>query len=141
MADIIVYEKNGKTITRAEHSGFCYGVMAALKKTLDTVEECGGSGRKVYTYGQIIHNDDVVRELRQKGVEICGGPGECEADAAVIIRSHGVGRQEEEELRRSCGLLVDATCPHVKKIHHLVSDACDRGSQIVIIGDPEHAEV
>ena len=64
--------KKTKDDYAAEHSGFCYGVMAALKKTLDTVEECGGSGRKVYTYGQIIHNDDVVRELRQKGVEICG---------------------------------------------------------------------
>ena len=141
MADSIVFEKNGKTITRAEYSGFCYGVMAALEKTLDTVKEYGGTGRKVYTYGQIIHNDDVVRELREKGVEVCGRPEECEKDAALIIRSHGVGRKTEEKLRESCGVLIDATCPHVKKIHRLVSEAYDAGRQIVIIGDAEHAEV
>ena len=47
MSDRIVFEKNGKTITLAEHSGFCYGVKTALQKTLKTVEEYEGTGRRV----------------------------------------------------------------------------------------------
>ena len=141
MADQIVFQKDGRTITLAEHSGFCYGVMAALEKTVRTAEECRASGKPVYTFGPIIHNDDVVNDLRQKGVEICGAAGETEADAALIIRSHGVGKRVEEELRDSCGVLIDATCPHVKKIHELVSDAYRSGRQIVVVGDEKHPEV
>lgn len=102
MSDRIVFEKNGKTITLAEHSGFCYGVKTALQKTLKTVEEYEGTGRRVYTFGPIIHNDDVVNDLNMRGVQICSAPGSTEKDAAVIIRSHGVPASVEAALRDSC---------------------------------------
>ena len=84
MSDRIVFEKNGKTITLAEHSGFCYGVKTALQKTLKTVEEYEGTGRRVYTFGPIIHNDDVVNDLNMRGVQICSAPGSTEKDAADL---------------------------------------------------------
>lgn len=141
MSDRIVFEKNGKTITLAEHSGFCYGVKTALQKTLKTVEEYEGTGRRVYTFGPIIHNDDVVNDLNMRGVQICSVPGSTEKDAAVIIRSHGVPASVEAALRDSCGQLIDATCPHVKKIHRLADDAYHEGRTIVVIGDAGHPEV
>ena len=141
MSDRIVFEKNGKTITLAEHSGFCYGVKTALQKTLKTVEEYEGTGRRVYTFGPIIHNDDVVNDLNMRGVQICNAPGSTEKDAAVIIRSHGVPASVEAALRDSCGQLIDATCPHVKKIHRLADDAYHEGRTIVVIGDAGHPEV
>lgn len=141
MADRIVFEKNGKTITLAEYSGFCYGVMTALRKTMDIVEQCRDSGRSVYTFGPIIHNDDVVNDLKRLGVEICDVPGQTEPDAAVIIRSHGVPKNTEEALRSTCGLLEDATCPHVKKIHRIVDTAHREGMAVVVIGDRNHPEV
>ena len=141
MSDRIVFEKNGKTITLAEHSGFCYGVKTALQKTLKTVEEYEGTGRRVYTFGPIIHNDDVVNDLNMRGVQICSAPGSTEKDAAVIIRSHGVPASVEAALRDSCGQLIDATCPQVKKIHRLADDAYHEGRTIVVIGDAGHPEV
>ena len=141
MSDRIVFEKNGKTITLAEHSGFCYGVKTALQKTLKTVEEYEGTGRRVYTFGPIIHNDDVVNDLNMRGVQICSAPGSTEKDAAVIIRSHGVPASVDAALRDSCGQLIDATCPHVKKIHRLADDAYHEGRTIVVIGDAGHPEV
>ena len=141
MSDRIVFEKNGKTITLAEHSGFCYGVKTALQKALKTVEEYEGTGRRVYTFGPIIHNDDVVNDLNMRGVQICSAPGSTEKDAAVIIRSHGVPASVEAALRDSCGQLIDATCPHVKKIHRLADDAYHEGRTIVVIGDAGHPEV
>ena len=82
MADQVVFEKNGKTITLAEHSGFCYGVTTALGKTLNLVEKFKKTGRKVYTFGHIIHNDDVVNDLKKLGVGICDFPGQTEPDAS-----------------------------------------------------------
>lgn len=141
MADKIEFERNGKTITRAEYSGFCYGVMTALEKTLETVERLKNTGKKVYTYGPIIHNDDVVNDLKNRGVEICEKIGSIEPDAAIIIRSHGVGQKEEDAIRQSCGLLIDATCPHVKKIHRLANEAYKEGKEVVVVGDASHPEV
>ncbi len=110
-------------------------------KTLKTVEEYEGTGRRVYTFGPIIHNDDVVNDLNMRGVQICSAPGSTEKDAAVIIRSHGVPASVEAALRDSCGQLIDATCPHVKKIHRLADDAYHEGRTIVVIGDAGHPEV
>jgi len=141
MKNDIVFEKNGKTIRLAEHSGFCFGVTAAINKTLDTVKEHAGSDKKIFTFGPIIHNNDVVNDLREKGVEICGSPDELDDDSIVIIRSHGVGRDVQDELTDRSFAAIDATCPYVKKIHRLAADAHDQGKKVVIIGDKNHPEV
>ena len=83
----------------------------------------------------------MVNDLNMRGVQICSAPGSTEKDAAVIIRSHGVPASVEAALRDSCGQLIDATCPHVKKIHRLADDAYHEGRTIVVIGDAGHPEV
>ncbi len=140
MSDHVVYSQKEHTITLAEHAGFCYGVKAALDTVYRVIEETPPE-KSVSTFGPIIHNDDVISELQEKGVEICEDPTALTSDHVVIIRSHGVDRRTEEQLREHAGELVDATCPHVGKIHRLVEQAERDGYQVVIVGDRKHPEV
>ncbi len=126
-----------KKITVAERAGFCFGVDRAVKMT----EELANSGKKVCTLGPIIHNSQLVSELAQKGVRIIEDPKEAEADEVLVIRSHGVPREIEEQAKKYAQEVVDATCPFVAKIHKIVSDARDEGRIVLIAGDENHSEV
>ena len=123
----------------AESAGFCFGV----KRAVEMVYEQAGSGRPVYTYGPIIHNEEVVRDLEERGVRVAERIEEF-ADlpkGTVVIRAHGVERGVSEALERLGFSVVDATCPFVKKIHRLVESKSREGNQIVIVGDGTHPEV
>lgn len=135
-----------REVKLAETAGFCFGV----KRAVDTVyEQVGSSGdNKVYTYGPIIHNEEVVSDLASRGVEII--PDEAALDALknnenskskMVIRSHGVGEAVYRKLEQLGFEIIDATCPFVKKIHCIVSDESAAGKTIVIVGDAEHPEV
>ena len=125
----------------AKHAGFCYGVKRAVDIAEREAENLS-DGSLIYTLGSIIHNNEVINELKEKNIvpisleELEGMP-----KATVIIRSHGVGKDIIDKLRAMGHILVDATCPFVKKIHNSVEDYSGRGYHIVILGDPKHAEV
>ena len=128
-------------IRLAGTAGFCFGVSRAV----DTVyREAEHSGGPVYTYGPVIHNEEVVRDLEEKGVRVLHSEEELEkiSEGTVIIRSHGVGKRiydicaGKDRLR-----LVDATCPFVGKIHDIIRRESLEGRRILIIGDASHPEV
>ena len=123
----------------AKSAGFCFGV----KRAVDTVYEQIESGDKIYTYGPIIHNEEVVRDLENKGVGVIEEDQELERlkDATVVIRSHGVEKAVCDRIESQGLKCVDATCPFVKKIHRIVGEKSKEGYQIVIIGNSEHPEV
>ena len=123
----------------ADKSGFCFGV----KRAVDSVYERLEKGGKIYTYGPIIHNEQVVGELEKRGVSVIGSEEELEniPDGTVIIRSHGVTRQIYEQIERQGLEVVDATCPFVKKIHGIVQKESRAGRHIVVIGSRQHPEV
>ena len=127
-------------VTVAKSAGFCFGVQRAV----DTVYEQVKKGvRPIYTYGPIIHNEVVVKDLEEKGVRVLEGKEALEQldEETVIIRSHGVGK-EIYDLISAKGLnCVDATCPFVKKIHRTVEQESAAGRQIIIIGNDNHPEV
>ena len=128
-------------IILAESAGYCFGVRRALEKVYEQIEK--KEDRRIYTYGPIIHNKEVVRELEEKDVFSINTPEEIPGIAGqiMIIRSHGVGRNIYE-LAQSCGIeIVDATCPYVKKIHGIVQKAGEEGRHVVIVGDENHPEV
>lgn len=129
------------TITVAEHSGFCFGVREALRKTEETIDQKKDNLGKIFTFGPLIHNDSVIEELAQKGVVAIFDFSETKPGDTVIIRSHGETEQFYEEAKEYQINLVDATCPFVKKIHELVKEATKQGYQVIIVGDPNHAEV
>ncbi|WP_026508942.1 4-hydroxy-3-methylbut-2-enyl diphosphate reductase [Butyrivibrio sp. MC2013] len=126
-------------IRLAKHAGFCFGV----KKAVDTVYEQIESGEKIYTFGPIIHNDEVIRDMESKGVSVINDIAELEkiTEGRVIIRAHGVPRQVEDKIRNMGVQYIDATCPFVKRIHKIVSEESAAGKGILITGNPLHPEV
>ncbi len=123
----------------AKSAGFCFGV----KRAVDTVYEQAKSGKRIYTYGPIIHNEAVVQDLEAKGVRVIGADEELDGltEGTVIIRSHGVSKEVCRRIEARGLECIDATCPFVKRIHRIVEAESRKGRQIVIIGDPGHPEV
>ena len=124
-------------ITLAKTAGFCYGVKRAVNLALETARERG----RACTIGPIIHNRQVVQRLEADGCISCENLEELHAGDTAIIRSHGVGRAVYEQLRARGVEIVDATCPHVEKIHRLAEEASREGRQVLIIGAKNHPEV
>ncbi len=123
----------------AEHAGFCFGV----KRAVEQVYEQAATGKPIYTYGPIIHNEEVVKDLEYKGVRVIEDEQALHEirTGTVVIRSHGVSKRICEEIE-TCGLeCVDATCPFVKRIHNIVEKESTAGKQVVIIGNAGHPEV
>ena len=125
----------------AKTAGFCFGV----KRAVDTVyQELArqGSG-KIYTYGPIIHNEEVIKDMQKLGAIVLRSEEELDAvtEGTVIIRSHGVEKRIYDKLEAKHISIVDATCPYVKKIHNIVRKESEEGKYIIIIGNPEHPEV
>ncbi len=134
----------------AECAGFCFGV----KRAIDTVYEQLETGKTIYTYGPIVHNEEVVRELERRGVRVierteelrelkapdifCSSQGKA---GTVIIRAHGVPRATQELMEENGLECIDATCPFVKHIHRIVEKAGKEGFHVVIAGNPDHPEV
>ena len=126
----------------AKTAGFCFGVERAVNKVYEQIEK---TSQPIYTYGPIIHNEEVVKDLEAKGVKVIADQKELEAltggEGVIIIRSHGVSREVYEIAEKKGLTIVDATCPFVKKIHRLVERECAAGNQVVIIGNEQHPEV
>ena len=127
-----------KEVILAKSAGFCFGV----KRAVDTVYEQTGK-KNVYTFGPIIHNEEVVKDLEKKGGFVINTMEELDdiTEGTVIIRSHGVSSAVYEALRKKGVEIVDATCPIVLKIHNIVKQESANGKQIVIIGNEKHPEV
>ena len=124
----------------AKTAGFCFGVKRAVDQVYRQIEE----GKKpIYTYGPIIHNEEVVRELAEKGVRIVETEEELRKlkEGTVIIRSHGVPERIYRLIEAHGLEMIDATCPFVKKIHRIVQSHSAEGREIVIIGNDGHPEV
>ena len=130
----IIHRYGDRTITIAEHAGFCFGVRRAIAKA----EEAAAGGAPVCSMGYLIHNDRVAGDLKAKGVRIIERLEQAKEGERVIIRSHGEGKAVYDEAQRLGIPLIDATCPFVIRIHDLVRDA---GKQVVIVGDAVHPEV
>jgi 4-hydroxy-3-methylbut-2-enyl diphosphate reductase len=124
-------------IILAEYSGFCFGVEKAISTSINVVEK---SKNKVYSLGPLIHNNQVINKLKEKGLNIIEDINEAN-NGKVIIRSHGVPLDVLLRAKENNIEIIDATCPFVKKIQHKVKEYYEQGFQIVIIGNPDHPEV
>ncbi|RJQ51783.1 MAG: 4-hydroxy-3-methylbut-2-enyl diphosphate reductase [Nitrospiraceae bacterium] len=124
-------------IVVAKKAGFCFGVKRAIDIAFNLATE---AGEGVFTYGPLIHNPQVVEELRQKGVhtaEDLSSP----AVKTLIIRTHGVGPEVYAGTKKMGYNVIDATCPFVKKAQNFTKILRDEGYQVLIIGDERHPEV
>ena len=128
-------------IKRAKTAGFCFGVKRAVETVYQEVES--NQEGTIYTYGPIIHNEEVVKDMQKRGVIVLRSEEELKQleKGTVIIRSHGVAEYIYDLLKAKNIHIVDATCPFVKKIHNIVSKESAAGKYLIIIGNPEHPEV
>lgn len=124
----------------AKTAGFCFGVRRAVDTVYEQIEKAEGP---IYTYGPIVHNETVVRELEEQGVRVLNSEEELKTltEGTVIIRAHGVGKHIYELLEKNGVHLVDATCPFVRKIHRIAQREEQAGRKILIIGNASHPEV
>ena len=127
-------------VTLAKSAGFCFGVKRAVDQVYQEAEH---SRMPVYTFGPIIHNETVVKDLEEKGVYAIGGIEELKhlPKGIVVIRSHGVSKEIYEKIAAEGFRIVDATYPFVLKIHRFAEDYSKKGYHILIIGNASHPEV
>lgn len=121
----------------AETAGFCWGVRRALDQAVDLAKKIDGP---VQTFGPLIHNAQVLEELKEQNIhavenlqEIRGG--------TVLVRAHGVRPEMFDQLRATGADVYDATCPLVRKVQKIIMKYGNDGYDIVIVGDDHHAEV
>lgn len=126
-------------IKLANTAGFCFGV----KRAVDMVYKEAETEHNVYTFGPIIHNDEVVNDLAKKGVKTIHSLEELNdiTEGTIIIRSHGISKQVLEQIEARGLKIVNATCPFVTKIHNIVKEQDENGRRIIIIGNANHPEV
>jgi len=126
------------TVILASEYGFCDGVRNALAK-LDEVmaSETGG---KVYSIGEIIHNDDVIARYRAAGVETIETIWDARGGVGVV-RAHGLPDSLIASARGKGLRIIDATCPYVRLISRILKKEIGAGNRIYMVGEPGHPEV
>lgn len=121
----------------AKSAGFCFGA----KRAVDMVQELLHRGEKAATLGALLHNPQLVEELEAKGVKVVDAPRDTPEGHVLVLRSHGVTLEVEREIERLGLRFADATCPFVKKIHHLAGCSSEENRTFILFGDPGHPEV
>ncbi len=120
----------------AQSAGFCFGVKRAIEMAYNQIEK----NEKTYSYGPLIHNKEVTGDLEDKGLSIIESLDEID-DGTVLVRSHGVGKFLYDEIEKKGLVVIDGTCPFVKKIHNIVKEHHDLNEGVIIAGNNEHPEV
>ena len=123
----------------AEKAGFCNGVKKAVDTAVSLVEKYG----KIYTLGELVHNELVTEYLGEKGA-ICLKIEDCDklkSGDVALIRAHGITKELEADLKDRGVILFDATCPVVKRNQKLAEDRAKTGDDVIIVGDKNHDEV
>lgn len=123
-------------IKLAETAGFCFGVDRAVNLVYELVQ----NGERVCTLGPIIHNQQLVDDLNNRGVKTIASPDECEDGYKIVVRTHGVEKSVIDDIENRNISYVNATCPFVLKIHRIVEKQ-KNGTITLIAGDVNHPEV
>ncbi len=138
-------------IILAKNIGFCFGVKRAIDLVTKSLHK---TKKPIYTLGPLIHNPQVMEKLEKENL-LCVSKIEeikkrrkrsprrrpTEEVGKIFIRSHGVPREILTRLKRKKIKIIDATCPYVKKIQHLVSDLAKKNYMVIIFGKRNHPEV
>ena len=121
-------------IQLASSYGFCFGVKRAIR----IAEEHQGSK----TYGPLIHNKDEINRLKEGfNIGLAEKLDDVTAEDSVVIRTHGIPKDELSQLKAQENQIIDATCPYVTTPQNIVADMSEKGYSIVIFGDREHPEI
>ncbi len=116
--------------------GFCFGVKRALKLVLNEIKR----SEKIYTLGDLIHNSQVVEDLKRKGIESIENLSQIK-EGTLVIRSHGVDPSLIEEAKKRKIRVLNATCPYVVEVQNIVKSLSHKSYPVVIVGSNTHPEV
>lgn len=116
--------------------GMCFGVKRALE-----IAEKSRDNNKIYTYGPLVHNKEVVHELEKKGILVADSLDGIDKNSTLIIRAHGISDREMRKAEQKAGKVIDATCPFVFNAKHEAKKMEKDGFKVVILGQKEHPEV
>ncbi len=126
------------TVDIDKHSGFCFGVVEAINKAEKELED----GVQLHCLGDIVHNDEEIKRLKKKGIRFISKEELAEIkDSTVLFRAHGEPPSVYELARKNNNVIVDASCPIIKKLQQRVKKSYDDNENIVIYGKPNHPEV
>ena len=128
-------------IIRASVLGFCFGVRRAVELAEKALSE--NSGKKVFSLGPLIHNENALRALGEKGLHAVDEShvSEIHDGSVVIIRAHGVAPSVTDALEKKGCKIIDATCPRVKASQKMVERYSSENDYVVLTGDRNHGEV
>ena len=121
-------------IIRAPHSGFCFGVVKAVKTAYEALES---EDSEVYICGELIHNKAVTDDLTAKGLIVIERPSEARRGGVLLIRSHGMPPEAYAEAKENALEIVDMTCVFVAKIHKIAEETKKSGKRLIIFGNAE----
>ena len=116
-------------------AGFCYGV----KRAVDGAKEELKQNKTLYGLGEIVHNQEVIKELENLGMQFIENIEE--AKGKTIIRAHGIPKQIYEETKERQIELMDYTCPKVLNIHQIAEEYANKGYYIFLLGNEKHPEI
>ncbi|NOR55119.1 MAG: 4-hydroxy-3-methylbut-2-enyl diphosphate reductase [Sulfurovum sp.] len=121
-------------IVLASSYGFCFGV----KRAIEIAEEHKGA----VTYGPLIHNKDEINRLKVGfNIGLAESLEDIGTEQDVVIRTHGIPKEELRALEKEEKKIIDATCPYVTTPQNIVEKMSEDGYSIVIFGDAEHPEI
>ena len=127
-------------ITISPNGGACFGVVRAIKLGQQAAAKGKEASAPVYSFGSIVHNPKTIRELEEQGVKTVEDSTQI-TSGTVILRSHGVRRENEKDFKSRGVQIIDATCPLVKKPQKIAASLGSRGYFLVLVGDANHPEV
>lgn len=121
----------------AEEAGFCFGV----KRALNLINELHGNGQEIQILGPLIHNQVVMKELKDKGIDTIHSEDQWNPSKKMVIRTHGIPLEVENNMKLNNVDYIDATCPLVKNTHNIIKKLNPQKTTIIIIGDQNHPEI
>ena len=130
-----------KKVEIAEYSGFCFGVNRAMEMAESELNIASKNQNKIYSIGSLIHNEQALDRIKEKGLIISDNVEHFEKNSSAIIRSHGLSKSFYDRMEDINVNIIDATCPFVKKIQSIVHEGSEEGYKIIVIGDKNHPEV
>ncbi|MDI6777841.1 MAG: 4-hydroxy-3-methylbut-2-enyl diphosphate reductase [Patescibacteria group bacterium] len=123
-------------ITVAKNSGFCFGVKRAYDLACVNSKNCD----ELYIFGKLVHNDDVCRDLKRRGIKEIKSLGAAK-NGTVIFTAHGIGPDAYEKAQSRGMRIIDTTCPKVMKAQRLAKNYAGKNYRVIVFGDKNHTEV
>lgn len=125
-------------ITIGKTAGFCFGVRRAVERSIEEVQK---EKKQIYCLGELVHNNEVIKDLEKKGIKFIESIEEVkEEKAKVIVRAHGIEKEIYQKANKKGIELIDCTCPNVLKTHELADEYQKKGFYIFLMGVANHPE-